>query len=77
MLAFLVQEASSLTSLGRLCDKTKQRLILGDYTEPKTSPGHKEVAAGPQIAATCREQVVFHLLTAACQEEEAVCSFPT
>lgn len=44
----LVQEASSLTSVGRLCEKTKQRLILRDYTELKTSPGHKEVAVGPQ-----------------------------
>lgn len=77
MPTFLVQEASSLTSMGRLCEKTKQRLILRDYTEPRTSSGRKEVAAGPQIAATCREQIVFHLLTAAYRKEEAVCSFPT
>lgn len=77
MPTFLVQEASSLTSVGRLCKKTKQRLILRDYTEPKTSPGHEEGAAGPQIAAPCKEQAVFHLLAAACREEEAICSFPT
>lgn len=73
----LVQEASSLASMGRLCEKTKQRLILRDYTEPKTSPGYQEVAAGPHIAATCREQVVFHLLPAARREVAAVCGFPT
>lgn len=62
--AFLVQEASSLASVGRFCEKTKQRLILRDHTEPETSPEHKEAAAGLQIAATCGEQVVLHLLTA-------------
>lgn len=67
----------SLTSVERLCVKTKQRLILRDYTELKTSPGHKKAAARLQIAATCREQVVFHSLTAACQEEAVIYSFPT
>lgn len=67
----------SLTSVGRLCKQTKQRLILRDYTELKTSPGHKKAAAGLQIAATYREQVVFHPFAAACQEEAVIYSFPT
>lgn len=57
-------------------EKTKQRLMLRDYTEPKTSPGLKELAAGPQVEPTWRGQVAFRLM-APRPEEEATCSFPT